>query len=240
MNVQRTDVHRERWGSGRSSRLGRRRFVATAVCGQLLGGCTAISPPLMTHGGGAPGRVSQRDIALSGGATIPTQTPEAVVGGPQFSYGIRDWAAIEAGGSLNGDWGAGWVGPRFTYAPRRYAKNYFAGDFNLGVGAGAIRRCGVRRDCNTLPTGGGALGLGAGGHFSFFAVYGRTRLQVTDGKALYRTLWWETAGGVQFRVAGRVDLYTQGGLAGWAADGRRAHFWVNEVGVAIRFATLGG
>lgn len=209
-------------------------------------GCTATyAPPLRSTHGGAPGRVSEGDVAISGGASgwrYPT-----VAGGPAISYGVRDWVAVEGGGNVSlGRWGMGWAGLRLTHAPRRYAKNYLAIDGEASGGAGwggslcgngEADGCADGLRAGQRVAGGGLLGGGVAGHFSFFSVYARARGQLTAATAVPMTMWGSWGGGMQFRIARTVDLYAQAGMFGYRNE--RDHFrgMLTEAGVAIRIPT---
>ncbi len=225
-----------------------------ALCMTAAGCYSTYAPPLQGAHAGAPARVSEGDVAV--GAAV-TGIAAAAIGGPSLSYGVRDWVAMEAGGNIShGSWGMGWVGPRFTYAPRRYAKNYFAADLHLATGAGwGGERCGnpqseslprpATADCvdadgrSSLDriAGGGALGVGAAGHFSFFSVYGRVRSQLTAATHVPATYWGSGGAGVQFRIAHSVDLYAQGTAGGYVNRYDDGRFYLYELGVAVRFST---
>jgi len=231
------------------------RAAIVVTLGGMAPGCySTYAPPLQGAHGGAPARVSEGDLAV-GAAATGTRLPS--IGGPSLSYGVRDWVAVEAGGNFSrGAWGMGWVGPRFTHAPRRYAKNYFATDLHVAGGAGwGGERCGnpdsqsssapTRNDCLSVDgrssfdrvAGGGAFGLGIAGHFSFFSVYGRVRSQLTAATNVPATYWGSGGAGVQFRIARSVDLYAQGTAGGYANRYDDARFYLYELGVAVRFST---
>lgn len=215
---------------------------ALLVAALFLGGCAAHAPPVRSLGYGAPGRLRQGDLEIGGGfASVPT--PAA--GGGWIGYGVRDWAAVEVGvdGSI-GSWAMGFLGGRFTHAPHRERKLHFAIDGELGVGLGAggyanclanQAVCDERRWSDRLALG-SYLGGGAAYHFSFFALYARARAQPTIAEGLPFTLWGQAQGGVQFRIARTLDLFSSVGVAG-LVNGRRedAVGLVWDLGVAVHF-----
>lgn len=208
------------------------------------------APPLQTAHGGAPGRVSQGDVALQGSTLVLGNSPPSI-GGSSLSYGLRDDLAVEAGGNFAPQsWGLGWAGLRYTHAPRRFAKNYLAIDAHGAGGAG----WGGELRGNSDPAdggdglrsaervaGGGAMGAGVAGHFSFFSVFGRARTQLMAATNVPVTVWGDVGAGVQFRIARTVDLYAQAMWAGYRnrVDHRRFAAPVYDVGIAVRIPTLG-
>lgn len=206
------------------------------------------APPLQAAHGGSPGRVSQGDVALRGSALVHSGPP--TIGGPALSYGLRDELAVEAGGNISGgSWGLGWAGLRYTHAPRRYAKNYLAIDAHGAGGAG----WGGELRGNSDPVdggdglrteervaGGGAIGAGVAGHFSFFSVFARARTQLVAATNVPATVWGDVGAGVQFRIARTLDLYTQVMWVGYRNRVDHLRFGpVFDVGIALRIPTLG-
>ena len=59
---------------------------------------------------------------------------------------------------------------------------------------------------------GGYAGGGAGYHFSWFALFARGRVQATLADGLPGTVYTALHGGMQFRIARRVDLHASGGI----------------------------
>jgi len=214
-----------------------------------LVGCTpTYAPPLQTAHGGAPARVAEGDLAVRGSAVGFPEAPPSM-GGPALAYGVRDSVAVEAGGNASGGWGLGWAGVRYTHAPRRHAKHYLAIDVHGAGGAG----WGGELRGNTDPedggdgrraiervAGGGALGAGVAGHFSFFSVFGRVRGQLTGATNVPATVWADGGLGMQFRIAKTVDLYTQAMWVGYRNRVEHVRFSVPlyEVGIAVRIPTL--
>lgn len=209
--------------------------------------CTpTYAPPLQTTHGGAPARVAEGDLALRGSAVGLQAAPS--MGGPALSYGITDAWAVEGGGNFStGAWGLGWAGARYTHAPRRFAKHYLALDVHGagGMGWGGSLR-GNQEDegsdglrASERVAGGGALGVGVSGHFSFFSIYGRTRAQLTAATNVPATVWGDFGAGVQFRILKTVDLYSQATWFGYGNQTERLFFRVPayEVGIAVRIPT---
>lgn len=137
-----------------------------------------------------------------------------------------DWANVEVGGDFFvGGWALGHLGGRFTYAPKRDLEFHGALDreVGLGLGAGGQDACPSYLDpqaaCDLRPwhdrlAFGAYAGGGAGYHFSFFALFARGRVQATAADGLPGTVYGTLHGGVQFRIARRVDLHASGGFFG--------------------------
>jgi hypothetical protein len=212
----------------------------------LLGGCAAYSPPVRSLGYGAPGRLRQGDLEVGGGFAA---APVPAAGGGWIGYGVRDWAAVEVGADGSSGWGMGFLGGRFTHAPRRERKLHGALDGELGVGLGAggtPEYCEPdRTDCDRRRwhrriAAGGYLGGGAGYHFSFFSLYARGRAQPTIADGLPLTLWCQAQGGFQFRIARTVDLFSSAGIAGFVSARRDAPAgFVWDLGVSVHFDPRG-
>jgi len=210
----------------------------------LLGGC-AYSPPVRSLGYGAPGRLRQGELEVAGGfAAVPTP----MAGGGWIGYGVRDWAAIEVGadGSI-GSWGMGFAGGRFTHAPRRDHKLHGAVDGEIGVGLGAggsqacrsdEKGCDSRRWNDRIALG-GYVGGGAAYHFHFFAIYARARAQPTIAEGTPGTLWGQAHGGIQFRIARTLDIFSSAGVAGLVTRRDNGVFFAWDLGVAIHFDVTG-
>lgn len=161
-----------------------------------------------------------------------------------IAYGIRDAWAVEAGADFGDTWRVGWLGTRYTHAPRRHAKNYLAVDVNAGGGGGLGGELhgngdqGDGRGAFDRVTGGGLLGAGVAGHFSFFSLFGRGRGQVSKATGVPTTGWWTAGAGIQFRVLKMVDLYAQSGPSGYANRIDRGWSIFTELGIAVRIPTL--
>ena len=212
-------------------------------------GCApTYAPPVRSPHAGAPARAREGDVVL-GGAALGHLSGAPRIGGPTVGIGLRDWVALEGGADIFRDeWVMGWAGARFTHAPNRYARHHYAGDLETGLGLGfGGQLCGNDRDGACEETddrsaydrfaGGALLGLGVSGHFAFFSVFARTRLQLTRAQGIPPTLWAALGPGLQFRVAETVDLYTQVTYGGYvnSIDATSGLFW--EFGVAIRIPT---
>jgi hypothetical protein len=214
----------------------------------LLGCAPTFAPPVRSATQGAPGRLSQGDIEISGGGA-GFVTPAA--GGGWLGYGIQDWLAVEAGADgAPGGWGMGFAGIRLTHAPARKNMFHLAFDFEsaLGVGAGGVR-CGNLdpestscRGADGRPwyeraAGGGLVGGGAGLHMGPVAAFTRSRVQVTRATAVPTTCWTTVHGGLQLRIAGTVDLFSSVGHTGYWNERDRAHGISLDFGLAIRIPT---
>jgi hypothetical protein len=160
---------------------------------------------------------------------------------------VRDWVALEGGADFaRGQWGMGWAGARFTHAPRRDDRIHYASDLETSLGFGwGGELCGNGsefRDCKETDdreaqdrmAGGGLLGIGVAGHFAFFAVFARSRVQLTSARGVPPTLWGTLGTGFQFRIARIVDLYAQASFAGYTNRLDATHGFVYELGIAIR------
>lgn len=214
------------------------------LLGLLVAAChPTYAPPVRTPHYGAPSRAQEGDVVVGGAAA---GGPVGVMGGPTLEYGLRDWVSLEGGADINrGQWTMGWAGARFTHAPHRHWKNHVAADLETGAGLGwGGQLCGndPEGDCSKTDdrefherlAGGGLLGGGIGGHFSFFAIYARARAQLTGATNVPATFWGTAGGGVQFRIAERVDLFTQASY--WAYTNRVEWIgsWIIDLGIAIR------
>lgn len=212
----------------------------------LLAGCAAYSPPVRSLGYGAPGRLRQGDLEIGGGFAA---APAPAAGGGWLAYGVRDWVSIEAGADgSRGGWGMGFLGGRFTHAPRRERKLHGAldGEIGVGIGAGGSHDCPLddtscdRRAWHRRIAAGGYLGGGAGYHFSFFALYARARAQPTVADGLPFTLWGQAQGGMQFRIAKTVDLFGSAGIAGFVTGRKNdALGFVWDLGISVHFDPRG-
>lgn len=209
-----------------------------------LGCSPTYAPPVRSPEFGAPGRTAEGDVAVAG-AMVGLHAPAPTMGGPMVAYGVRDAWAVEGGADFAGAWRVGWAGVRYTHAPRRHSKHHLAVDINTAGGAGVggqLRGNGSDGDGRSAfdrTAGGGLLGVGVGGHFSFFSIFARGRGQVSAATGVPVTGWWTAAGGVQFRIAETVDLYAQSGPSGYV--NRVEDNWgvFTEFGVAVRIPTVG-
>lgn len=208
----------------------------------LLPACMSYGPPVRSPGYGAPGRIRQGQLEVGGSVAHPGRPGS---GGPFVGYGVRDWASVEVGADFSfRQWALGYLGGRFTYAPKRDRKLHGALDGELGVGGGvggyfycqpAQQPCGDPRGWSDRAALGGYVGGGAGYHFSFFALYARGRFQATAAEGLPSTVFGSLHGGMQFRIARHVDLFTSGGLFGLHnRQGNRIDpYW--DVGLSVYF-----
>ncbi|MBZ5712613.1 hypothetical protein K7C98_25505 [Nannocystis pusilla] len=209
----------------------------------LLPACMSYGPPVRSPGYGAPGRIRQGQLEI-GGAVAHPGNPGS--GGPFIGYGLRDWASIEIGADFSyRQWALGYLGGRFTYAPKRDRKLHGALDGELGVGGGAGGQfycpqdpCADARRWTDRAALGGYVGGGAGYHFSFFALYARGRFQATAAEGLPSTLFGTLHGGMQFRIARHVDIFASGGLFGLHNSEGNVYnpYW--DVGLSVYFDVL--
>lgn len=217
------------------------------------------SPPVRTPSYGAPGRLREGQIELAAGAAgIFSTDPDAdrvadpFAGGPRIGYGVRDWAAVEAGGEFSRlGWALGFLGGRFTRAPRRDEDLHGALDLEVGVGAGA----GGEPICPESPCSatsfrdptpwhrrlalGAYLGGGAAYHIHFFALWTRVRVQAAAADRSPSTLWYAVHGGIQFRVAERIDLHAGVGYGGYKHVAHGHHQLLFDLGLAVFFDPRG-
>jgi hypothetical protein len=188
-----------------------------------LAGCNPVyAPPLRGTQYGVPGRLDgdHHEVNLTSGGVY---SPPLVVN-PSAGFAINRWVAIELGGNLAvvGDkFALGWVGPRFTWQPRRGNKVRFVADLESGVGAGVG---GVDDSCvgpHACPNAfgrlayGGYQGFGFGFRAGWFGLAIRARLEetITDGIPL--TLWPSVSGHIETAIGRNVALYSGGGYIGY-------------------------
>lgn len=200
--------------------------ILLLLAGSLVLPACVFGPAVRSPGYGAPGRLRQGQLEIGGGIAIPGYGGSPGAGGPYVAYAVRDWANVEVGGDfLAGGWALGHVGGRFTYAPRRDRKLHGAldGELGIGLGAGGNGYCPsyghAQAPCDRRPwhdrlAFGAYAGGGAGYHFSFFALFARGRVQATAADGLPGTVYGTLHGGMQFRIARRVDLHASGGMFG--------------------------
>lgn len=213
----------------------------------LSTGCASYAPPVRSPTYGAPGRLRQGDLEIAGGSAGAIAPAGAFAG--WLAYGVRDWASVELGvdGSRNG-WAMGFLGGRFTHAPKRERKLHGAldGEVGVGMGAGGNDHCGAdetrcsQRKWNQRVAFGSYLGGGAGYHFSWFALYARGRIQQTVSDGLPATVWGTLHGGLQFRIAHTVDLFAGTGLSGFVTgQSPNSYFWSSDAGISVHFDVRG-
>lgn len=211
--------------------------LALALCS----GCMSYAPPIRGPGYGAPGRLRQGQLEFGAGAGGPA-APE--VGSPWIAYAVRDWANVEVGATVaRKQFAMGFLGGRFTYAPKRERKLHGAldGELGVGVGAGGNLDCPGLEPCRgDLPWQrrlalGGYAGGGAGYHFHFFALYTRGRIQASVAEGLPPTLWGSAHGGLQFRIARLVDLFGSAGLTGLSTAAGSTFGFTYDFGLSFYF-----
>lgn len=219
------------------------RLLLVLPCLAALAACT-YAPPVRSPGYGAPGRIRQGQLEIGGAVARPGSPGH---GGPFIGYGVRDWASVEVGADFSfRQWALGYLGGRFTYAPKRDRKLHGALDGELGVGAGAGGEqychdtpCADTRSWNQRMALGGYAGGGAGYHFSFFALYARGRIQASAAEGLPSTLYGGLSGGMQFRIARHVDIFSSAGLFGTHNTRHNDISWFYDVGLSVYFDVLG-
>lgn len=218
---------------------------ALAVASLAALGCApTYSPPVRAPEFGAPGRTAEGDVAVAG-SMVGLAAPAPMMGGPMVAYGVRDAWAVEGGADLSESWRMGWAGVRYTHAPRRYSKHHLALDINAAGGGGVggeVRGNGEDGDGRSAfdrVAGGGLVGVGVAGHFSFFSLFARGRGQVSTATGAPVTGWWTAGGGVQFRIVETLDVYAQSGPSGYVNRVENAWGVFTEFGVAVRIPTYG-
>jgi len=205
-------------------------LVPLAMLGGL--GCSPTYSPLVRAVSyGAPGRIQEGQIELTAGIA-GRDIPEA--GGPELAVAVKDWLSVEAGGNIDKDeWAMGFGGLRFTYAPAESRRNpiRFAMDLEFGLGGGiGGHRCGNKEagdtSCDDAPEGfaadgkkwsdrlswGAYEGVGVGGHFYWYSLYLRARMQHSVATNVPWTHWPSATLGMDFNILDRV--YLSGGF-GW-------------------------
>lgn len=219
--------------------------ISPFVCLAVLAACTSYAPPVRSPGYGAPGRIRQGQLEIGGAVAHPGSPGH---GGPFIGYGVRDWASVEVGADFSfRQWALGYLGGRFTYSPKRDRKLHGALDGELGVGAGAGgsfhcpngSTCLDTRAWNERMAIGSYVGGGAGYHFSFFALYARGRVQASAAEGLPTTLYGTAHGGMQFRIARHVDLFSSAGIYGAHNTMLREISLFYDVGISVHFDVLG-
>ena len=202
------------------------RWAITATLTLLsVAGCNpTYAPPIRAVTYGAPGRLPQGRMEISGAALVPW-----AVGGPQLAVGIRDWLAVEGGANLylldgHQRWTLGHGGLRFTASQSRSLPARLAFDFELGAGGGLG---GVvhgndpgdassdGRAWNDRIAWGGYQGIGFGLHARWFAIYLRGRVEESTATNVPLTIWGSGTLGLDFDIVHRVVLSVAGGAAGY-------------------------
>lgn len=246
-------MHASRPRSALSSPLPRPRAARRLSCALLialamsLGACTSFSPPLQSTHHGAPERLREGDLelqgAVSGFASDGGSAPE--YGQGRVGYGVRDWVAVEGGGTFARDlWAMAYAGPRVTLSPNRDEPIHAAADVELGLGLGAGGAIAAPpegeqpsdpRPWNQRLAFGAYTGLGAGLHIHWFSVFARVRLQGSRADGLPASFWSSGVGGMQFRIKHTVDLFMAAGYFNLATRDYAQYAGLYEFGVAVHF-----
>jgi hypothetical protein len=186
-------------------------------------GCTtAYSPPIRSSHGGAPGRIAPGEWQLGGSVS------SELTGGPTLSVPVADAPVhAEAGSELrlvdedSYNWALGFGGIRYTKSWRDVEPSGRQGqgvalDMELGAGVGAggtDTRDEHNAEWEERLAGGGYSGVGFGGFVvDWFALWLRTRLQVSAADAAPTTAWLTGLAGAEFDLW-PVALY--GGVGAW-------------------------
>jgi hypothetical protein len=212
-------------------------------------GCSpTFAPPVRGFMYGAPARLEQGRVELGG--TIGGLT-EPINGGPHLAIGLRDWVALEVGGNLmlavpdQDKWAMGFVGTRFSYAPRREAWAHFIGDLELGLGAGIGGELGGNaapgKDCTycdglkaTDRTAyGGYEGFGVGARIGWFSIFGRLRFDESAATNVPATLWTSASLGLEAMIRRRVALGVGGGYTGFTNSRDTENGWFYQASVTV-------
>ena len=228
--------------------MGPRIGMALAMVLLLASGCNPIyAPPLRGYQYGAPGRMKEGDVELSGtvgGVLLPT------VGGPRVGVAIRDWVSLGAGGNFAlaqfvDNWAMGYLGPRFTYSSPRKEMAGFAFDVELGVGGGVGGRCESRcgpggTDYDGLAWSerlamGAYQGIGIGGRHEFMAYYLRARVDEVTATNVPTTYWPSVGGGLEFDIDHKGAVNVGGGYLGYYNRHEHNDGWFYQLGGTIYF-----
>jgi hypothetical protein len=223
------------------------RFTTLTVL--ALGGCNATyAPPIRGYMYGAPARLTEGRVEV-GGTAGGLVTPN--IGGPHVAVGIRDWVALEAGGNLQllggGDdrWAMGFVGPRFSFAPRRDAPVHLIADLELGLGAGVggilhggdgpsdqCPQCDERRWTDRVAWG-GYQGFGLGAQIHWFSIYMRAHLEESTATNIPTTLWPSLSIGFEANIKRRAAITLGGGYFGYDNTQDHINAWFYQIGVTV-------
>jgi hypothetical protein len=215
----------------------------------LLLGATACSPvyaPLVRGAHyGAPGRLAEGQMEV-GGAMGGVITP--TIGGPALALALRDWVSLEAGANLSfvsEQWAMGYLGSRFSWVPGGRSRPYrFAADLEVGVGAGAGgAACSRSADDGCYPVDnrewkdrfafGSYQGFGLGGHFRWYSLYLRARVEESGATNVPMTVWPSLALGQGFNIKGRVSIDLSGGFMAYSNAQDHEVGWFYQLAVVI-------
>ena len=206
------------------------RWGALAVL--LMTACNPVySPPVRGLHSGMPGLLSDRQLEV--GATIGGLVyPSVLV--PHLALGLRDGFSFELGANFNvgsQNWAMGWSGARLTLDKHLGVGRKLYGDFELGAGFGAGGSDGPPRTMtawNLLRAYGMYGGVGVGVRTGYFGVYGRARMDASDGERTGTTLWPSAILGVEMRIAHHLVLGLAGGYLGVFSPGFTLHGWLYQ------------
>jgi hypothetical protein len=176
------------------------------------------------------------------------------VGGPHLAVGVRDWVSLEAGSNLSfaggeTNWAMAWFGPRFTWAPHRDEPNFFAADLELGAGfglGGSLRgnespgaacdfTCPDGRHWSDRVAGGAYQGFGLGGHFHWFALYLRIRVEEAATTHVPTTFWPSAMLGMEFSLGRRAAFSLGGGFLGYFNNYENQPGWFYQLALTVFF-----
>ncbi len=175
--------------------------------------------------------------------------PEAnapVGAGGRVRIGVHDKVSVEATGQgVPSTFAMGGLGVRDTPYDPKEKKIRAAFDLDTSVAAGVGgQRCsasGGQEICAPpiameRPAGGGWFGAGVAGHFYFFSLFARARVQVTAAEQIAPTFWWRVSGGFQFDILKRAYIYLSTSAFGYVRGQEHNQSWMPvEGGVGIRF-----
>ncbi|MDD5308613.1 MAG: hypothetical protein PHU25_14945 [Deltaproteobacteria bacterium] len=215
--------------------------------------CT-FAPPIRSVHGGAPGRVSAREVEVGAAANLypgvrwerETSTPWL---SPALSYGIVDTIAIEAAADVTTFWRMGSLGLRLTPLQKKDKLRRFSYDFEIGGGAGVGGALYCEDDTNDCKgnykedkrdsmeriAAGGYAGVGFGYRWSWFGVFLRGQYQLTGATNVPLTQWLSFAAGPQFTIFDGVYIYAAGGMWGWVNQMDDGHDGLAEIGTSVVF-----
>jgi hypothetical protein len=193
---------------------------------------------------GAPGHLEEGRVEVgdnTGGPVCP------ILWNPHLGLGIKDWFAIEAGGSVApGLWTMGYIGPRFSLVSPRESPVRLLADIELGAGAGIGGELHNNqpqdKDCldcdnrqwNQRLAYGGYQGVGLGLQAHWFSIYLRGRVEESKATNIPLTLWPSFLIGMEANIKRRAAINAGTGLMWYtnSADHSEA-FWIFQLGFSV-------